>query len=312
MRPPVPPAEPPLIDAYIIHWRAPEWCVHAAASLLASEDVRIRCRVVDNGESGGPALAAALDPRVEVISTSENLGYTGAANVGLARALAEQTAAEFVVVAAHDARVQPDALGAMSSVARSDPRIGIVAPVLTEPAVEAGGWWRDWRAKATATWSSSTAFEERDWMSGTLLMIRPECVTDIGGFDETFGSYVEDVDLCLRARDAGWRVGIATAARAAGVGSASSNVTVMVDVNSVLLAVKRRGLKATPGILLRYGYWVLRGIAAGLAPRRTRARRRASLVHAKDHARAIARIARQWRLVRQIARDPNGGERRFD
>ncbi len=312
MRPPVPSEETPLIDAYIIHWRAPEWCVDSAASLLASEGVRLRCHVIDNGGSGGAELVAALDPRVEVISTSENLGYTGAANDGLARALSERTRADFVVVAAHDAHVQPDALAAMTAVARVDPRIGILAPVLTEPAVEAGGWWRGWRAKATATWNVSVPFEARDWMSGTLLMIRPDCVAEIGGMDETFGSYVEDVDLCLRAQDAGWRVGIATGARAAGVGSASSSVTVMVDVNSLLLAVKRRGLKAAPAILLRYLYWALRGLAASVAPRRDRARRHASLVHARDHARAVARIAKQWSLVRQLALHPDRGVRRFD
>ena len=102
----------------------------------------------------------------------------------------------------------------------------------------------------------------------------------IGGFDASLGSYVEEVDYCLRARDAGWRVGIATAARASGIGAASTNVTVMVDVNSVVVAVKTTWARAAFPICARYLYWVFRGVAASGAPRRDAARRRASIVHA--------------------------------
>jgi N-acetylglucosaminyl-diphospho-decaprenol L-rhamnosyltransferase len=300
-----------LIDVYLIHWRAPEWCVRAAASVVASQGVRVRCHVIDNGGSGGDALLDALDSRVDVVTTHDNLGYTGGANVALARALTEIPRAEFIAVASHDLQVEPGTLRELSTVARADPGIGIVGPVLTAPATTAGGWWRGWRAKGTSTWDDAVAFEARDWVSGTLLLVRPACVEAIGGFDEVLGSYVEDVDLCLRARDAGWRTGIATAARAAGLGSASTSVTVLVDLNSVMLAVKRDGVRAAVPIVGRYAYWVARGVAASLAPGRSRERRRASLVHAKDHARAIGRIVRDWRRVRKVAHDPDAGVPRF-
>ncbi|HEV7527160.1 MAG TPA: glycosyltransferase family 2 protein [Acidimicrobiia bacterium] len=308
----MPQLDPPLIDVYLLHWHAPEWCARAAASVLESRDVRLRCFVIDNGSSGGAALAQALDPRVRVVATPRNIGYTGAANVALTRAFAEEPRAEFVVVAAHDLQVRPDTFAELSKVARADPAIGILGPVLTAPAQNAGGSWRGWRAKPTSSWNDSIPFNEREWVSGTLLFIRPECVAQIGGLDERLGSYVEDVDICLRARDAGWRVGVATAARAAGLGSASKNVTVFVDVNSVMLAVKRRGLHACVAILARYVYWIGRGIVAACAPRRARDRRRASLVHARDHARAIGRVLRGWRKVRAIARDPDGGAPRLE
>ena len=267
--------------------------------------------MIDNDASGGTVLSDALDPRVEVIPTPANVGYTGGANVALARALAAQPPAEFVVVAAHDLQVRPETFRELSTVARADPRVGILGPVLTAPALNAGGSWRGWRAKPTSSWDDSVAFVEREWVSGTLLFVRPDCVAQIGGLDEVLGSYVEDVDLCLRARDAGWRVGVATGARAAGVGSASANVTLLVDVNSLLLAVKRRGLGACFGILARYVYWIGRGIVAAAMPRRSRERRRASLVHARDHARAIAQVARRWRDVRAMAREPDRGVPRF-
>jgi Glycosyl transferase family 2 len=308
----LPQLDQPLIDVYLVHWNAPEWCARAAASVLESTGARVRCFVIDNGSSGGTALEEALDPRVQVFATPRNIGYTGAANVALARALAEDPRAEFVVIAAHDLQVRRETLAELSKVARDDPAIGILGPVLTAPALNAGGSWRGWRAKPTSSWDESTPFNEREWVSGTLLFMRPECVAQIGGLDERLGSYVEDVDICLRARDAGWRVGVATAARAAGLGSASKQVTVFVDVNSVLLAVKRRGLHACATILARYVYWIGRGIVAGCAPRRSRDRRRASFAHARDHARAIARVTRNWRKVREMAHTPSAGVPHFD
>jgi len=308
----LPQLDPPLIDVYLVHWCAPDWCVRAAASVLGSTGVRVRCFVIDNGVSGGAALEQALDPRVQVVATARNSGYTGGANMALARALGEQPPAEFVVIAAHDLQVRPDTLRELGEVARADPRIGILGPVLTAPATNAGGSWRGWRALPTSSWDDSLPFDEREWVSGTLLFLRPECVAQIGGLDEALGSYVEDVDLCLRARDAGWRVGVATAAFAGGLGSASAEVTVLVDVNSLLLAVKRRGLGACTGILARYVYWIGRGLVASAAPGRSRARRRASLVHSRDHARAIARLVHEWRRVRHIAHEPDAGVPRFD
>jgi hypothetical protein len=45
-----------------------------------------------------------------------------------------------------------------------------------------------------------------DWLSGCFLMVRREAIRAVGGFDEGYGKYFEDVDLCLRMSRAGWRV----------------------------------------------------------------------------------------------------------
>ena len=88
-------------------------------------------------------------------------------------------------------------------------------------------------------------------------------------------------------------------------------MTVLVDVNSLLLAVKRRGLRACPGIVLRYVAWIGRGVVASAIPGRTPARRRASLAHARDHARALGLIFRDRRRVLDISHDPDRGVPRF-
>jgi GT2 family glycosyltransferase len=45
-----------------------------------------------------------------------------------------------------------------------------------------------------------------DWVSGSAMLIRSDALLELGGFDERYYMYVEDVDLCWRARRAGWEV----------------------------------------------------------------------------------------------------------
>lgn len=125
--------------------------------------------------------------------------------------------------------------------------------------------------------------------------------------DEALGSYVEDTDFGLRVGDHGWKVVVVPAAQVRGQGSAATDYTVRIDVNSLLVAVKRNGLRAAPTILARYVLWVAQGVVSAAWPGRSPARRRASLVHARDHARALLQIVRRLPDLRRMARDPNYG-----
>ena len=60
----------------------------------------------------------------------------------------------------------------------------------------------------------SRGLVEREWVQGCLLLIRAACAEEIGGFWSQLFAYYEEVDFCLRARDAGWRVGVASNALA--------------------------------------------------------------------------------------------------
>jgi len=62
---------------------------------------------------------------------------------------------------------------------------------------------------------------EVDWASGALLLVRRRTFEQLGGFDERFFMFMEDVDLCWRAQVAGWTVGIEPAAEAVHVVGAS-------------------------------------------------------------------------------------------
>ncbi len=228
-------ANEPLIPVCLVHWNAPEWLASSIESIAASRGCRPAVFVVDNSLDLDPE---DLPDGVQLIRPTGNLGYSGGANLGLAEMLKAQPAQSHLVIASHDAHVEPDTLRSLRDTAVANPSLGVVAPALTRPAISFGGLWDGRRATMiTDPERAHTA----DWASGTLLMLSAECMTDIGGFDDAFSSYCEDVDLCLRAADHGWGVTVKPDATAWGLGSASDSVASTISVNTSRLRIKRDG-----------------------------------------------------------------------
>jgi len=179
--------------------------------------------VVDNGSVDGSAdalEAAGLPARV--VRAPGNVGYAAAANLGTA-----STTAPVVAVMNPDTVVRPGtaaavlaAFGHAPDVAAVGPRIrntdGTVYPSArmfpsTLDAVGHGLLFLVWRRNPfTRRYrqldADFDAAREVDWVSGAAVWLRREAVDAIGGWDEGYFMYVEDVDLCWRLRRAGWKV----------------------------------------------------------------------------------------------------------
>ena len=137
-----------------------------------------------------------------------------------------QTGKEFVVVANPDTEAAPDAVATLRDFAASRPRCGIAGPQLRYPD---GRWQPSRRRFPTVTGTlvrrtplrllfppferqrSHYLLDERptepvqaDWMLAAFLLLRREMLEELGGFDERFRMYGEDIDLCYRAAKAGW------------------------------------------------------------------------------------------------------------
>jgi N-acetylglucosaminyl-diphospho-decaprenol L-rhamnosyltransferase len=67
--------------------------------------------------------------------------------------------------------------------------------------------------------------EQVDWCSGASMMVRREVLESVGGFDEGFFLYWEEVDLCLRIKEAGWEIWYVPASRVMHVSGQSTGVT---------------------------------------------------------------------------------------
>jgi N-acetylglucosaminyl-diphospho-decaprenol L-rhamnosyltransferase len=166
-----------------------------------------RLVVVDNASTDGSA-ALARARGAEVVRVTRG-GYGASVNRG-----ARELSGQFLCVLNPDIRFFDDRFGPSLLHHFDDPRVGLVAPALR---------LRDGRlqdsARVTPTpvdlvmrrWVAPQLGAVRtagdvDWVVGACFVVRREAWEAVGGFDERFFLYFDDVDLCQRLRRAGWRV----------------------------------------------------------------------------------------------------------
>jgi GT2 family glycosyltransferase len=173
-------------------------------------------RAVAEAGGGGEDGSASLI----LIQNQENLGFAGGNNVGLRYAMARGDAA-FVWVLNNDTVVDADALEAMVDRAAQDERIGMVGSKLLyydEPDLiqaTAGGRVIKWNGMTQLSGRNlrdGSAHEkgenplQLDYITGASLLVRTELLDEIGGIDERYFIYSEEVDWCLRALRRGWKL----------------------------------------------------------------------------------------------------------
>jgi GT2 family glycosyltransferase len=268
------------IPVYLIHWNAPEWLVSTIASVASTVGRDIDIVVIDNGNSGGDRLAS-LSSGVRIIGVPRNAGFTGGANVALRDWLFSPDAAPYAVIGSHDLRVEPSTISSLADDLDAHPDIGIIGPAIQL------GCYQGPTTTMFASLPEGAGILDGNWISGSCMLIRRECALSVGDFDETFGSYMEDVDYGLRAVDTGWRVCVDSDAPAYGLGSAARRTAYrMIAYNSIRLARKRFGIR---GALRAVAFRVeigLRRVAASFDFRRERDERASARTEGVEYLKA--------------------------
>jgi N-acetylglucosaminyl-diphospho-decaprenol L-rhamnosyltransferase len=179
--------------------------------------------VVDNGSRDGSiATLATAFPSVRVVDMEVNLGYGAAANRGIAA-----TAAPVVAVCNADIEVQPGTAAAMLARFDREPDLAALGPTILNPDGSQYPSARSVPSTADALGHAlfgaihpRNAFTRRyrqldvdpsrprdvEWLSGAAMWLRRSAIDSVGGWDEQYFMYGEDVDLCWRLRRLGWRV----------------------------------------------------------------------------------------------------------
>lgn len=195
----------------VIHYRDPQAVtrlLEEAAGWTAPPEHVV---VVDN--SGD--LQADEYPTATVVHAEGNLGYAGAVNVGVARLRELTTRLGHVLVCTQDAALERHTAAALLTTARAGTRIGAVGPLLTfasDPAVlfsSGGALSRHGIGTHPGQGDPRPALRgamDTDWMDGAVLLLSTDALLEIGGLDEGYFLYYEEIDLQVRLRDAGWRV----------------------------------------------------------------------------------------------------------
>jgi N-acetylglucosaminyl-diphospho-decaprenol L-rhamnosyltransferase len=245
---------PPLaLDLVIVHRRRPEVAARTA-ELFLDQGVPVRVRVVDNGSSADELarLRRLLPAAVEVVELGANTGFGAGANTGFRWFLAHE-AAPWLGVAPHDAEPQPGCLSRLLGEVGSRPQAGLASADVGDgltPVVDR--YFGAIPAAATV----SAGWEPAGYPHGTLMVARRECLEQIGVFDERYFAYCEEAELALRARDAGWEVGVVRGAdvRNRDVGSQAAVVDYLQLRNTLLLVREHSGLyHATIRLIIAVG-----------------------------------------------------------
>jgi len=192
--------------------------IYAAAGDLALDVV-----LVDNASADGSTeLAARTHASLRVVTNGVNRGFAAAANQGV-----RLTAAPYALLLNPDAEIIGGSLGSLLKVAADRPRAAVVGPLVRNPdgtiqasarkvpdLLESLGHAflgpfapnnRFSRSYTMAEWDRSSE-REVEWVSGCAMLLRRDAFEAVGGFDEGYFMYVEDVDICTRLRQRGWSV----------------------------------------------------------------------------------------------------------
>lgn len=221
----------------LVHHDQPELCAHSAQAFAAQAGVG-SVTVVDSSalDASRRRLRSLLPAGVEILDAGGNVGFGPGANAGLRRWLAAG-AGEWVGVAPHDAVPAGGCVARLLDEVASRQRAGLVSAEFGAgydlvPVVDKvmGGYY--WPAPRGHGW------QDVDYAHGTLLLARRATLEEVGLFDERYFAYCEEVDLALRARAAGWQVGMVWGAVVANGRLPSRPVADYLQVRNTLLLVR--------------------------------------------------------------------------
>jgi hypothetical protein len=271
------------------------WLPGLLASLRAQTRPADRVVVVDDGSTDDSLAWLRAQPDVEVVRRDgPSGGFAAAVNAGVAAV----AGCDAVALLNTDVELAPDWLARMGEVLAAAPGIGSVACKMVrmdDPAVidDAGDILRrdgvcEQRGRGRPDGARFDVAGEAWGACAGAALYRRAALVGAGGFDEAYGMYLEDVDLALRLRLAGWACRYEPAvARHAGGGSGAP-IGFWVARNTLVLVARWYPARWAPAVAYRQVAWLadaarrgalrehLRGLAAGLraAPGALAARRR--------------------------------------
>lgn len=194
------------VVAVTLNWKDVDTTIECVSSLLSEQPIE-QVIVVDNESDGCLARKLPPDARIQVIELPENRGFSAGTNAGISAALL--TGSEYILVINNDAAVMPSAVAVMRSMLEEDARLGMVAPLLLDPSGNVQSYGGILSRTCRASEATAPLHREPDFLTWACVMLRRAMVQDIGQLDEGYFMYWEDVDFGFRARDAGWKLGIA-------------------------------------------------------------------------------------------------------
>ncbi|OGS03924.1 MAG: hypothetical protein A2204_03190 [Elusimicrobia bacterium RIFOXYA1_FULL_47_7] len=214
----------PELSIIIVNYNTADFMDKCLASIFNSSEALSReVIVVDNNSSDGSStLVKSKYPQARLIENRLNLGFAGANNIG-----ARNSSGDTIIFLNPDTIVTSGQFSKLAAILKSSPDAGIVAPRLVNPdgtlqyscrrfynlrtvffrrllagsktgrALSEAHLMKDWDHNST---------KAVDWVLAACLAIKRDTFNQIGGFDDKYMLYFEDVDLCKRIYSIGKKV----------------------------------------------------------------------------------------------------------
>lgn len=217
-----PPA--PLLSVVVVTYNVRPLLQRCLSAVFASQaPFEFEVCVVDTGTDGSAAMVRDTFPSCRVEEAPHNPGFAAASNLGL-----RHSRGEVCLLLNPDTEVPPDAFAATVAALQADATVGILGPQLVRsngsldlacrrsfptprnalfhflrlprlfPRVPLFGEYN-------LTYRDPDVPYDVDAVTGAFLLVRRDVLVQIGLLDETFWMYGEDLDLCWRSREQGWR-----------------------------------------------------------------------------------------------------------
>lgn len=226
------------VSIVIINWNTRDLLLRCIECIYATQGaLNLEVIVVDNASSDDSLIALrSRFPEVLAIENDRNVGFARANNQGV-----RASRAPHVLLLNSDAFLTEGALQAMLDLLMREPHAALIGAQLrnTDGSFQASytpfpNLWREFLILSgigrtlKGYWYPSRGDNESkgpqivDYVEGACMLVRRDVYLDIGGLDESFFMYAEEVDLCYRLARAGWQVWYQPQARVVHVGGGSS------------------------------------------------------------------------------------------
>ena len=214
------------LSIVIVTYNAIDYVRHCLRSVFEhTQGLEFEVIVIDNASHDGtPDMVAAEFPQVRLLRQGQNAGFAAGVNRGVS-----ESRGEAVTVLNPDTLLLDNALLTMYRHLKENPDIGLLGPRLLDEDGSVQLSCRRFPSFGTALFNRysvltrllprnrfSTSYlmsgwdhtqtREVDWLSGACWMVARRAFDQIGGLDERYFMYIEDVDFCQRAHRAGWKV----------------------------------------------------------------------------------------------------------
>lgn len=213
------------LSIIIVSWNVADLLRSSLESILNSplNNYTIEIIVIDSASSDDSVTMVRSEfSQVKVITQADNIGFSRANNIGL-----QESTGRYFLLLNPDTEIMGETLAQLISFMDANMSVGIVGPHTLNtdgttqstrrrfPTLALGfmesTWLESFAPKSMLDQyyvadSPDDAVVDVDWVQGSALMARREVYTQIGGLDEGYVMYSEELDWCKRAKGAGWRV----------------------------------------------------------------------------------------------------------